>query len=273
MVDLSVKHYVTLAILLAQNVMVYLLLHAAHEEPNADQWSRLSCIILQEFGKIVVCLVVLWKDHGWNAARLLGTVVRLCTVDSAETIQLAIPGVLYAVSNLVLYYGIEYLGAPVAQTLGQLKILVTAALACAVLQQRFSSMQIGSLVGLAVGAGMVTAGEHVSNWLRAAQRAERNAFIGGEAASGGSADDLAGESLGVAAVLLNCLCGGLASIYFEYILKRPNSLTGSLDLRPPVGKIAGGHKEVQLTSPPPTTDTEMGIRGGEPAAPAGTNSK
>jgi len=48
--------------------------------------------------------------------------------------MVALPGILYALSNIFLYYGIESLGAPVAQTLGQLKILATAGIASVMLR-------------------------------------------------------------------------------------------------------------------------------------------
>jgi len=55
-----------LGILLGQNTLVYLLLHAASMEPESHVWSKISCVMLQELGKFVVSGTVLLYRTNWS---------------------------------------------------------------------------------------------------------------------------------------------------------------------------------------------------------------
>eukprot|EP00808_Paulinella_micropora_P016609 g26429.t1 len=157
-----------------------------------------SAVLALEVVKVLFCLVTLTAYHGCSGA--VRKLVLHTVGQPREMAKMALPALLYAMQNNLLYFALSNLDPAPYQVIYQLKTLSTACFSVALLSRRLSALKWASLVLLMIGCALVQ--------LQLEPPKER-------------VSDAAPQRpvLGVAAVLLSCITSGFAGVYFEKVLK------------------------------------------------------
>jgi UDP-sugar transporter A1/2/3 len=147
---------------------------------------------------------------------------------TAQALRMCVPAILYVIQNNLQMFSGGYLTATEFQVLSQLKLVSTAFFSVWLLGKRLSPGQWGSIALLMAGTATV----QVSSYMRkqaaaaaAALAAPTHTAIAVQAA-GAVAQDLKSKTAstaflyGTVAIVLACLCSGLAGVLIEMQLKR-----------------------------------------------------
>jgi hypothetical protein len=166
-------------------------------------------------------------------------------VFSGDSWKLALPAVLYTLSNSLTYVGVGNLSPATFMVVWQVRVLVTAVGIKVLLGRGLSARKWGALILLMVGVGIVVMGcagggvgeDGMVESTRLFPKSLDFLGLGGSSTSkrmtkrsatyeGIAEDELMGnpalnlnKSLGVVATSLAAICSGFASVYFERILK------------------------------------------------------
>ncbi|BGP29323.1 hypothetical protein JCM10296v2_001062 [Rhodotorula toruloides] len=171
----------------------------------------------------------------WVRRRRLG-IVRMLLEDifGGDWWKMAVPAVLFAVQNNLIYVAARNLSVPVFQITFQLKTLITAICAVLMLGRRLGALQWVSLVTLGLGVATMQLG--------AIQARAKDGHGHRAMASPESMNYVAG----VTAVLVSCFSSAFAATYFELVLKRKPVV-------PPV-------EEALLVAPPAIKPASLWVR-------------
>lgn len=153
-----------------------------------------STVFMAELMKVVVCLVILFFQHGKNLSEHL---CKEIVEDWVETMKVSVPAVIYTIQNSLMFVAASNMEAAHLQITMQLKILTTAAFSVLMLNRTLSRFQITSLTILFLGVSIVQISQ------------------GGKSSSSTS-------FLGTVCALIACFLSGFAGVYFEKMLKGYN---------------------------------------------------
>lgn len=225
---------------------------------NGRRYFPSTAVFLNEVIKLAICLTMALYDIATNprtpdtstATALFWEVGR--AVFTGDSWRMAIPAVLYTLQNSLQYVAIGNLDAATFQVTSQLKILSTAIFSVLLLGRVLSGRRWLSLLLLMLGVAIIhipgsasyTASLTIKDLRRGIQpRSIRDSpaladgvagVIGKRSATYQGIDkDFADAnpelypSFGLALVTIACFISGLASVYFEKILKHPKSEYGS----------------------------------------------
>ncbi|BGP37219.1 hypothetical protein JCM10449v2_001124 [Rhodotorula kratochvilovae] len=212
------------------------------------QWPHkpISPMVAEKLGKVspegspqpdMQVLKLLDDPRLWLRRRRMG-VVRMLWEDvfGGDWWKMAVPAVLFAVQNNLIYIAARNLSVPVFQITFQLKTLITAVTAVIMLGRRLTPMQWATLVSLGLGVAAMQLG---------AIHAKAN-----DSHAHGSHRALESESMnyaaGISAVLVSCFSSAIAATYFELVIKRQPVV-------PPV-------EEVMLVAPPTIKPASLWVR-------------
>ncbi|GAA5863321.1 hypothetical protein JCM1840_007486 [Sporobolomyces johnsonii] len=148
--------------------------------------------------------------------------------------MMAGPAVLFAVQNNLIYVAARNLSVPVFQITFQLKTLITAVCAVAMLGRRLSPVQWFSLVTLGFGVATMQLG---AIYARASDSHGHGLYPEIESSN---------HVAGVTAILVSCFSSAIAATYFELVIKRRAVV-------PPV-------EEYMLVAPPTLKPTSLWVR-------------
>jgi UDP-sugar transporter A1/2/3 len=135
-------------------------------------------------------------DAGGSSEKFSNIVMSELLSSKYDWLTLAVPSLLYTVQNILQYYSMSMLSAPVFQVLYQMKIITTAILSVFILSKRIGSIQWVAVVALAGGVALVQLSQ-----LKESSGSNNNSL------------------LGLISVLFGCLTSGFAGVYFEKVLK------------------------------------------------------
>ncbi|GJN87831.1 hypothetical protein Rhopal_000786-T1 [Rhodotorula paludigena] len=212
------------------------------------QWPHkpISPAVAEKLGKIspegspqpdLQVLKMLDDPRLWLRRRRLGVVGMLWEdIFGGDWWKMAVPAVLFALQNNLIYVAARNLSVPVFQITFQLKTLITALCAVVMLGRRLSSIQWASLVTLGLGVATMQLG--------AISARENDSHGHGKhpATEAESMNYLAG----VSAVLVSCFSSAIAATYFELVIKRQPVV-------PPV-------EEIMLVAPPKIKPASLWVR-------------
>jgi len=179
-------------VLVVQNSAMFLVMKhstALHD----DHYHTTVAVLMQEIFKLIISITLIVTSAGgfvepleklWGLRR--------------QALVLAIPAVCYTGQNNLLYVGVTYLPAAVAQVLVQTKLLWAAVFSITLLGKRFSREAWTSFVVLIVGVVLVKNGD------------SRKHGPAGESSSLG-----AGALIGMAASIGSAGLSGFAGVYLE----------------------------------------------------------
>lgn len=169
-------------------------------------------IVVIELGKLLLsCLF----ENYFTQGKLLQSIVTYIINTPIDTIKIMIPALLYLIQNTLLYVALSNLTAPIFQVTYQAKLVTTAIVSVFLLRRSYSVQQWICLVVLSLGVAIVVLGEQSST------------------SGGGSSNKRMLQSVdtkpaqnlvvGLTAVTIACFSSALAGVYFEMVLKVPNS--------------------------------------------------
>jgi len=152
-----------------------------------------TAVVMGELFKILVCLMVVFIEGNYS----MNLLKREFKSQPQTALRLAIPAVIYAIYNNILYYGLSNLEVPVYQVTNQLKIFSTAIFFTILLEHKLPVIKWISLALLFLGTSIVLL-----------------------QATDGSKDKSQGNIwLGLGAVSSAAILSGFAGVYFEKIMK------------------------------------------------------
>ncbi|BGP13220.1 hypothetical protein JCM10213_005010 [Rhodosporidiobolus nylandii] len=173
----------------------------------------------------------------WLRRRRLGVVGMLWEdVFGGDWWKMAVPAILFALQNNLIYVAARNLSVPVFQITFQLKTLITAICAVVMLGRRLTLPQWFSLVTLGLGVATMQLG---------AIHAKANDKHG-HGHHPATENDSMNYLAGVSAVLVSCFSSAIAATYFELVIKR----------RPVVPPV----EEVMLVAPPTIKPASLWVR-------------
>ncbi len=144
--------------------------------------------------------------EGWTRRRRMGVLAMLREdVFGGDWWKMAIPAVLFALQNNLIYVASRNLSVPVFQITFQLKTLITALTAVVMLGRRLSATQWASLFVLGGGVATMQLGA-----IHAKAKPSASLPL-----------DSSNYFTGIAAVLVSCLSSAIAATYFELVIKKP----------------------------------------------------
>lgn len=243
--------------LVCQNAMHILVLRYSRIMPlvNGHRYYVSTAVFLNEVVKLTVSLTMALYNiandpktpDSSTAAALFGELARAAF--TGDSWKLAIPAMLFTLQNILHYIGISNLDAATFQVTDQLKILTTAIFSVILLGRSLNGKKWLSLVLLMVGVAIVqipTGPAHSSVlsikdlkggaafhearsiWnLKELGNAAAKKLTKRSATYEGIDEDLekanpdVDASMGLMAVVCACALSGLASVYFEKVLKEP----------------------------------------------------
>ncbi|ORX61669.1 nucleotide-sugar transporter [Hesseltinella vesiculosa] len=220
--------YLSLMVLVVQNSALILVMRYTRASVPEDQlYLASTAVVMNELLKCLASIVLLHFSgpvHYRTWHRLTALLHRELIVNWKETAKLAIPATLYLIQNNLQYVAATNLDAATFQVTYQLKILTTAFFSVVILKRSLSQTKWLALGLLTMGIALVVLPKDAST-------AALQYFMGGTAEEEDTAfeDDgkinLGNQSnmTGYTAVLMACVLSGLAGVYFEMILKAPNT--------------------------------------------------
>ncbi|KAK4702927.1 solute carrier family 35 (UDP-sugar transporter), member A1/2/3, partial [Phenoliferia sp. Uapishka_3] len=148
---------------------------------------------------------LLWKRRNETISGLL-----LVDIFGSDWYKMAVPAVLFAIQNNLIYVAARNLSVPVFQVTFQLKTLITAIAAVTILGRRFAPAQWISFVFLALGVATMQIGalrakasdSHVHTLRPEVDNEDQNYLMG------------------ITSVIVSCVCSSVAATYFELVIKR-----------------------------------------------------
>ena len=207
---------------------------------NGHRYYPSTAVFLNEVIKLAVSLTMSLYNIATDprtpdnstATALFGELAR--ATFTGDSWKLAIPAMLFTLQNTLHYIGISNLDAATFQVTDQLKILTTAVFSVLLLGRTLNARKWLSLVLLMVGVAIVQipTGPSQSRVMSikelkelgnaAARRlSKRSATYEGIDEDLEAANPEVNASIGLVAVVAACVLSGLASVYFEKILKEP----------------------------------------------------
>lgn len=212
--------YVSLVVLVVQNSALVLAMRYSRILPG-PQYLSSTAVVMSEVIKCSICLLVHLREQ-YNNPRDPST--PLLTSDEHSTpsryscrqlmsdifsaksgfFKLLIPAVLYTLQNNLQFVAATNLDAATFQVTYQCKILTTALFAVLLLRQSLSVFKWLALFILTVGVAFVQVPSSASNIVHQGN-----------------------YPLGIFAVVIACICSGLAGVYFEKVLKTSSSSTSA----------------------------------------------
>ncbi len=190
-----------LAILVLQSSGVSLLARRAARSPLID-YDKTIAVILCELIKVLVSLMLLFKDCGFSLLRLQ---LSLSNIRLRELSAVAVPGILYAFQNNLAYVALENVSAAVYQILLQSKIVFTALFGMFLLGRWLKRGEWGAVLVHLVGVVLV-------EW-------SMNSCMKGDEDNSKSDSSYGSMWLGSGATLLCGMISGFAGVVNEAIIK------------------------------------------------------
>ncbi|KAG9772224.1 hypothetical protein ABEF93_006123 [Exophiala dermatitidis] len=242
----------TLGLLTVQFSAFILVLHYSRVMPTPDGHRYLpsTAVFLVEVLKLAVSLTISLYEFSLTAPRSMPATSLLGALGNAvfagDSWKMAVPALLYTLSNSLQYVGISNLDAATFHVVYQFKIFVTAVLSVVILRRNITARQWISLIMLMVGVAIVSwpqgsgssslaTSHHARVYVPRSVKTlrEQGARLMKRSATyeGIAEDELAMDnpgmdsSLGLLAVLGVCILSGLAGVYFEKVIKESPKAT------------------------------------------------
>lgn len=192
--------YASLLLLALQSSALTLLMRYSRTK-SSNVYSSTSIVCYVEVAKLVASFVIEARNHNWNFARTLFSIISPIYHQPLSIFALAIPAFLYSIQNNLCYVALTHLSALNYQVIYQMKILTTAAFSVVFLKRRLHRLHWIALIFLMFGVVIV---QLSGNTVGPSQKTY---------CSEGS------QVKGFSALLFNSISSGFAGVHFEMISK------------------------------------------------------
>uniref|UniRef100_A0A6A7G6K9 UDP-N-acetylglucosamine transporter n=1 Tax=Hirondellea gigas TaxID=1518452 RepID=A0A6A7G6K9_9CRUS len=193
--DDRTKRLVSLVVLFIQSTSMVLFMRSTRTS-DGPMYRPSTAVFCSEIVKVIVCLCVCFVQKESNFTGFRKYLQRELFDDPSGAAKIAVPSLIYAFQNNILFIALSHLEAATFQVMYQLKILTTAILSVVMLQRKLTPLKWVALLILMSGVSIV------------------QLQIGSSKAEGAS-----NSYVGFIAVLIASLSSGFAGVYFEKILK------------------------------------------------------
>jgi len=173
--------------------------------PESQLYDVNHLVLVIELAKFLLSAALEFYATGGKLVQSLNTHIFQHPMDA---LKILVPAVLYLVQNTLLYVALSNLTAPIFQVTYQAKLVTTAIVSVFMLQRKYSVQQWICLFVLSMGVAIVVLGE------------KKGSGGGRRLQEAAAAQNL---SLGLIAVTIACFSSALAGVYFEKVLKKPNT--------------------------------------------------
>ncbi|VDM35028.1 unnamed protein product [Hydatigera taeniaeformis] len=191
--------YGSLTFLTLQNVVLVLLSRFVRARPG-DMFIPSTAVTMSEAVKLVVCMVLVWViEEGGSARGFASNLHANLFVDWRDNLLICVPGVMYAIQNNLIYFGVSHLNPSVFQVTCQLKVFTTV-LFFRVLLHRVLTPNHWIALSL-LFFGVVTAQIDPSNNAKTLEGLEQRPLFG------------------LICVVTACVLSGFSGVFFELVLK------------------------------------------------------
>ena len=198
------------------NVITLRVSRTHHDSENSVPYIIATAIIMAECIKIVLSTILYYREYmstmdAFDGARSLltfpGHLYHVIFVKWKDTLQLAVPGVIYFFQNSILVFALSKLDSVTFQISYQLKILTTALFTVLVLKRTIPLIKWVALSVLMMGVILVQ------------YPSEDTKTIDNSPDDIAERQDAYGTALGLLAVVAACLSSGFAGVYFEKVIQ------------------------------------------------------
>lgn len=168
---------------------------------SSSRYSASTAVLLAEILKLLISIVTCFIFDASMSFTTFTEILSSGLLSShSDWLMLTVPSILYTLQNLLQYFSMSMLSAPVFQVLYQMKIITTAIFSVAILSKRITSFQWIAVIALSGGVALV----------QLSQLKE-------------SSDSKSDSLAGLLSVLCGCLTSGFAGVFFEKMLKSSNT--------------------------------------------------
>lgn len=204
-----------MALTLQTSGQVFLIKWAKAGQDSSTPYLTSTVVFFTELVKTVASLALVFAESGSRAAAYKSLHDNFASAP-LELLKAAVPCLIYAVQNNLMFYSLEKLSGPVQQVLYQTKILTTAGLGVLMLGKKLSATQWTALMMLVMGIVLV-------QWPKSEGAGLANSTVAGVAGVGSSTvlGVLSVEQLkGSLAVFCACCTSGFAGVYIQKMLQQ-----------------------------------------------------
>jgi solute carrier family 35 (UDP-sugar transporter), member A1/2/3 len=213
--------YISLMVLTVQNTSAVLLMRYT-KLTKGPPYRHTTAIVLGEIVKVLVCLLVVFREEQGSLSRLGHVLYRDVYSNPEGMLAMAVPAILYTIQNNLVFIAVHNLEAATFQVSYQLKILTTALFSTWMLRKRIGYLQWLALTLLAIGVGMAQIPPHsIHSRSIPPVKPLQDVAVGSAtvAAVAHQGPRLQSTGTGLVAVLLASLSSGFSGVYFEKALK------------------------------------------------------
>lgn len=187
-----------------------------------------TAVFLNEVLKLIISTSIVfytnWKSPAPNNPSSLSFRRFFGSLNTGDSLKLAIPAVLYTFQNTLQYVAVSNLDAATFQVTYQLKILTTALFSVTMLGRILSIRKWISLVLLMAGVAIVQLPSDTLSPSSPAPDTQkpdhaRRSLVSLLSRESDSSSTGGNSVLGLVAVIIACAISGLAGVYFEKVLK------------------------------------------------------
>lgn len=172
-----------------------------------------SVVLVTELLKLALAAGMLaWTRRGLGARGMVKSVV--AEADGRVAALYAIPALLYAVQNVIVFYALLCIDAPTFELFSNLKIVTTAVLFRVVMKRRLTRVQWVAIVLMTIGTALGQLGAQ-----RQHHRGEEARRAEAEAAGAGWSPSGASPGAGLALCAVYAVLSASAGIFTERLLK------------------------------------------------------
>jgi len=217
-----------LIVLVIQTTLTVILLRYSLTTHDAQPYLGSSLVLANECLKYFMTIVLLLFQQGLSVHKSVRVFMDEVVRKPRESVQLAVPAMLYTVQNNLLIVALKNLDAATYQVTYQLKILTTAVFSVIMLNKQLTTRQWISLCLLTSGVALVqlpsgsnTEEEDIN--LSAADLQNLDA----------SPPQFQVRWMGLTAVLISCFSSGFAGVFYEKQIKassQPSVILRNLQL-------------------------------------------
>eukprot|EP00041_Stephanoeca_diplocostata_P006354 m.82047 g.82047 ORF g.82047 m.82047 type:complete len:361 (-) comp16320_c1_seq15:4181-5263(-) len=200
-----------LCILTLQTAVFHVTLRVSRSA-GAKPYSPLAAVTYTELLKLLASIFILsWQESGFVKA--IAAVLETSRENPKTLLLLTVPAILYTVQNTLVIYAISYLSAVKFSVARQIKIPVTGFFSVMLLKRELGFQKWLSIFVVTLGVAVVQLARSSPDSYRMEDASESTT-----ADSALVANDR--QDLGLVFALLSCVTSGLASVWFEMLIKR-----------------------------------------------------
>lgn len=195
---------IVLSVLVIQTSIFHLVLRFSRSE-SATPYNAVAAVAYTEIIKLIASVAVLAYRHG-GLVDALRSFIETTSSHRRTTLMLIIPALLYTAQNTMVIYAISNLSAAQFSVARQVKIPITGFFSVALLRKELGIRKWCAIFAVATGVAIVQLAKSTQDSYRVLSNDENSTHF-------------QDKILGLVYAFSSCITSGLASVWFEMLLK------------------------------------------------------